>query len=337
MEKIETAYWVETRTSYGPHEFSFSMETWVRLNPPARAWRSTIGNEWSHDVVDERGHLHMASTWDNCMLMPTPRPYTTESVLAEALLPPDMSQWKSEPEESDGQTLTRFEKEYPEGTFRVNVTIWANPETRRIVRMERRETDPETERPVVFEVRDRYTYNEEAPEGTFDMPPGKPVVPLDLSGFMADAWPSLPPEEQRGIQEAINRSDAAWMRADFREFSSAWRFDYLPRLPPKADWRKRVEKQRGIWNRWESQVESARADSPVSVRIATSAFAMLGERKALMVKTMLRVTWAEDSDTWEGHAEYFLMRSRKGYRIVHWDCPWEEIRAAHAGTWQEGR
>ena len=67
LPEIKTAHWIRTHTHFakqnGKIDYTFHYKEWIRLNPPAYAWREESEDSWSHDVMDERGHFHTASTW----------------------------------------------------------------------------------------------------------------------------------------------------------------------------------------------------------------------------------------------------------------------------------
>jgi hypothetical protein len=357
MEDIQTAHWTETRTRYGRFDVSGSFDgeqerksttrVWLRLNPPAHAWRNEFEDSWSHDVRDARGHLHTASTWDQCHLYPLSHPETAENLrenLRRQCLPPPVSgaqsqerntdrtprryEWQQETTELEGQAVIRWHLDYVENNFQVSLTYWSEPETGRLVRKERRETDLLTGQLAVIDVCDQYTYNEEPPEGTYEMPPGKPVVTPNMGDTMPEVWNSLSAREQQAIQKTITRSDVGWQQGDFGGFASVWEFGRVPSAPTLSEWQARVEQQTGRWNRWESAAISARMMNFVPIRVATYTFLMPRQRSKIFgVTVKVKVAWDEGKE-WEGDAEYFLRRKGKGYRVVHWDCPWEEIQAA---------
>src|SRR6266700_3701387 len=90
IESIRSAQWLEVHRSFGEHPHATRTELWIRLDPPARAWRGEIvegGHGFSHDVIDKRGHLHTASTWTNYSLSPAAKALASEDLLREILAP----------------------------------------------------------------------------------------------------------------------------------------------------------------------------------------------------------------------------------------------------------
>jgi hypothetical protein len=183
---------------------------------------------------------------------------------------------------------------------------------------------------VLREVCDQYRYNQEAPAGTFDLPPpNKPLVQRDTRDLWPDVTETLPATEREEIERAIRSSDAGWPAGDFAEFGRCWRFESGPRLvPSEADWRARVEQQRGRWDRWESRILEIHQVNHLSVATASHSFQIVKRPGILRVKVALRVEWGGGPGAWEGDATFQVIRGPEGYRILHWECPFEEIRAA---------
>lgn len=358
-QAIKTARWIETSHHYGKYPHSSISNYWVRLDPPVMAWINQFlpgphanKTEWSHSIQDQRGDWHTVSTWDHCDLLTDTRHSPTSESIVKRILAPPMTQseeaanpsrrfqagekWRSELVEQNGQMLLRMERAFVRGNFRIEQRLLADPETRRLIHHERRQVDIATGQPTLYDISDQYTYNPDVPAGVFEMPPDKPIRIRDMRSLAQDVapevWDSLSAQQQQALQATIDRSDAAWQKGDFQEFASVWKFDFVKKAPPKADWQARVENQVGLWRRWESQVLSAKVQRYIPVSIASNAFSWGNEKpKVLAVEVKLNVTWTEDGDTWEGNAEFFLRRIGRGFRIVHWECPWEEIKAVHQG------
>lgn len=348
MQEVKTVYWVEAHTGWGKHDgeegHTFSTQHWLRMTPPAEAWRTDFDGSWSHDVTDEHGHLHTASTWKMCHFHPHSRPYDPEDLLRQVFFPLPVhnpssevssttkrprTEWQNEQVEIKGQSLVRWYRDYVQDNFHVTQTIWTESETHRIVRKERRETDLLTGKPASIVICDRYTYNAELPAGTFEMPSDKPLVTPDYQNIMPEVWDALSASEQQAVQETINRSDAGWRSADFAAFASAWEFDFVSLVPHVAEWQERVQQQTGLWSRWTSVVKAANTQNFVPITVTTHTFRWGPEkRKVLRVKVKLDVAWKVGATGWDGGAEFYLRRKGHGYRIVHWECPWEEIRDA---------
>jgi hypothetical protein len=345
MQDIKTAHWVETHTLWerdDGEEDTFPIREWIRLDPPARAWQNDHDGSWSYDVVDERGRLHTVSTWKHCSLDPDYRPPDPKVLLQDVLFSPPVAddsvdpfpsqrrvEWQHEQVEMDGVSLVKWYREYTHGNFGVVESVWTEPQTHRIVRKESRETNLLTGKPAILEVCDRYTYNEEPPEGTFEMPADKPIITHEDKDLMPEVWDTLSATEQQAIQKTIDRSDAGWQNADFQAFASVWDFDFQSHLPRQLEWQSRVRQQAGLWNRWNSEVESAITMDCIPVRIARTSFtfAMRPKRKVLWVKVKLNVAWSEEESAWEDTAEFYIRRKGRGYRIVHWDFRGEQIKA----------
>src|SRR5690349_10918031 len=66
--KVRTARWV-AESIRGMDGFSMRTDWYFRAEPFAVSWKSLIGRDWAHDVIDKRGHLHTASTWKDVSLI----------------------------------------------------------------------------------------------------------------------------------------------------------------------------------------------------------------------------------------------------------------------------
>jgi hypothetical protein len=337
MDELTSAEWVETHTQYPDPEHTHLMRYWVRFDPPAEAWRGAFD---THDIVDERGHLHTAASWEDCVLYPSPNRPTREGLLRKVVmehLPVDegageLSQgvgtWRCERVELDGRPAVRYAAEYAKESFRVAHAVWFDPETRRVLRREREETDPLTGQVVLREVCHQYRYNHEAPAGTFDLPPsGKSLVRHERGDLWPDVTKTLPESEREQIEEAIRSSGTGWATDDFADFGRCWRFESGPGLlPSEADWEARVEQQRGRWDRWESRIVEIRRMDRLVVATASHSFRSVERPGVLRVKVALRVGWG-GAGVWEGDAAFQVIQEPEGYRILHWECPFEEIRS----------
>ncbi len=338
MQEILTASWVETYTRWGQPdgEHTYSSQHCIRTTPPAEATYIDFGDSWTHDIWDQRGQLKTSSTWKTCRLDPQRGPYDIETLRRRVLFtPPEENKaskcpgrkWRQELIEHEGHTLLQWSREYVEGNFNIAETVWTQLESGRIARKECRQTDPRTGRLVAVEVWDRYVYNEEPPAGIFEVRPDKPIVTWDGTDSPLDVWDSLPARDREIIQTAINRSDEAWRNADFATFASVWEFGFDSLVPPEAEWQRRVHEQQDRWTQWVSVVETARPPTLVFVSVARHTYSWAPEkRKALRIQVKLRAVGDLGTAEWTGRAEFYLRRKGRGYRIVYWECPWEEIR-----------
>ncbi len=342
-QAISSAAWVRTDTIYGGdmEVKPQSTQYWMSLNPPALAHRNECDNSWTHSVMDARGHLYTSSDRNHSVLAPMSDPYTTDGLLSKALFPhfsakedaeeraAELKTWRMQEIEQDGQRLLRWQRETISTKFQVTRTIWTEPETGRISRQERRETNLLIGSLASLQVRDRYTFNQPAPAGTFEMPPDKPLRMREDIPAPPEMWDALSSQERQGIQDVIARSDSGWRQADVRAFSSAWKFDFQMHLPQELDWKQGVEQQAGLWSAWTSQVTSANTQNYLPVRSSSDRRDWIVEkRKLLRVNVNLQVAWEEGTEGWAGEAEFFLRKHAGRYRIVHWECPWAEIEAA---------
>jgi len=313
---------------------------WLRIDPPALAWRNDYENSWSLTVREADRSLHTASTWKTCDLSITQKPLTAAELLRHVLFPPPSVEsveeggetgvcalWQHETVERDGRPVIRWYRESTQERFHVVDTIWTEPETHRIVARECRETDPITNRPVSVQVYSDYRYNEELPANAFEMPAGKPIVQRDDKGFMPEVWDTLPAQERQALQTLLHRSEIAWQNADFTAFAALWDFHVVSNVPRDTEWKERLLEQAGAGSRWKSQIEAANKQDFIPVTVAVSTYQWVKERhKVLRIKARLSVFW-EDGTVWEGATDYYVRRTGRGVRIVHWEAPWEEIKS----------
>jgi hypothetical protein len=343
MQQIQTASWSETHT-VGEYivvdgRDPIPQRFWLRTDPPALAWRTEFSEEWSHDVIDGLKHLSTASTWKTCQLEMTKKPITVERLLNHVLFPSPSAEhegggkeahalWQQETVEREGRMVVRWHRETTQKQFHVAETIWTEADTHRIVATERRETDPTTNKIVAVEARNHYVYDAELPGDVFEMPPGKPIVEIaDDDAFMPEVWDRLSPREQAAIQAVIHQSEAAWQNADFTAFSAVWNFHVVPDVPRDTEWKERVQRAKS-GSRWQSQVTSANTQDFVPVTVSVNTFRWGPERRKVMrVKANLSISWGEGM-SWQGQTDYYIGRRGRGFRIVHWEYPAEEINEA---------
>ena len=316
----------------GPHHHL--SENWLRLDPPAHAWRSEYGE---HDVIDERGHLHTAESWANCLLSPHLQPLTVEDYLAE-ILPWGVGSgpsaaWEQAPDTLDGRAVLRCRREVAEGDFRVEYLAWLEPASGLLLRKEQIDRDPRTGRAVQHSIERDYQYNVEPPPGTFVLPPpDKPLVEVDPTDRLTDILPELPPAEVDEIQAAIAASNQAWAGGDFEQFCRVWHFlksDKTGPLPGRTEWEAALQArpERTIWT---SEITAIIRGDFIGVHIGVNTGSSVPAPDVLWVKSQLRVEWSE-AGYWEGDAEYTLQQLPEGYRLVYWTYPSEEIREALKG------
>jgi hypothetical protein len=335
-----TAHWTETLTHAGERgSCTVTSNHWLRLDPPAYAWLNDLGD---HDVIDERGHLHTSDTWTSCLQVPSV--YQSPEDFQRHILPwgprpaPEAEArrrdqgWEWQQDTVDGRPAVRWRRRCPEGSYQVEMSVWLEPETGLLLRLERTEIDPATGRVAVEDVQHGFQYDVEPPDGVFDLPPpGKPLVTEDLSTRFPDLTETLRSEERAEIEALIARSDAAWLTADARAFFQAWDFPRSLRgspVPSKRDWESRLRSNAGRWKRWDSTVTSIKVHGHVAVAVGSHSFSIVNIPGALRVAAALYVERAGDGRPWGGDASYYLHKGRNGYRILHWEYPAEELRVA---------
>ena len=237
---IQYVQWVETDESkHHAHlpPLCTTTRVWLRIDPPARAWRNELtdgGSSWSLDVIDERGQFHTASSWKVCSLNPAIRPpITSEGLLRETLAPEVQDsgtnhsrdpqyRWVVSEVEFDGKQVHRYDREVIRGNFLLKYATWADSGTHRLLRKERKEVNLSSGRQIQFTVCDRYVYNKRPPAHTFAMPKGKRIVKQDASDSTRTEWIDISNEDKREILAVLNGLDQGWRETNFRRFSSVW-------------------------------------------------------------------------------------------------------------------
>jgi len=142
---------------------------------------------------------------------------------------------------------------------------------------------------------------------------------------------------QQAIEQAISNSDTAWLTGDCREFAKWWRFEFQPNVPTKQGWFDLINKHAGLWRRWESSITEMQNWRGVAVQVAQTVFVMQSSKdpekpdyNTLWIRAAYTADWADNAEVWEGSR--LLSRSHgTKYKIVHWEFPLEEMKAAHAG------
>jgi hypothetical protein len=237
----------------------------------------------------------------------------------------------------NGSKIRRYDRRIIRSNFLLIYVTWADPETRRLIRKERKEIDLVSGRQVQFTVYDRYVYNKRPPARTFKMPKGKRIVRREIGGQSSAQWSSMPEKDKRKILAVIDRLDQGWRDSNFRRFASAWKFDYVPKTPSANEWKRLLQENRQVWSEWNQKVRSVRTTDIVARRIGSSTYTWGPKRrKTLEIEVELNATHASTGKSWRGRAELFIQLHslKRGFlstrrcRVVHWDLPLQEIRAA---------
>lgn len=316
---------------------------WLRLDPPALAWLTDQGE---HDLIDERGHFHSVETWDACHLDPHTTPQSQDD-LVSAILPwgafsshdcelalgPDGNPlWERTWETIRGQEAARYRTEFGKGDFHVECILWLEALTGRLLRQEQVDRDPLTGTPVQHLIQRDYQYDVEPPPEVFNLPPpGKPLVVDEVREPPQDIRATLPPEERRQIERIIAASNTHWARGDFDRFCRVWHFLDLERetiLPGRSEWEAAL-RARPQPTTWASAVNSITRDDSIPVWSGTCTVSPISVPDVLRIHSRLQVE-SPDGFLWVGDAVYTVQRRPRGYRLVHWHFPAEEIRSAFA-------
>lgn len=345
MDEIKNAYWVEISERLGESPHTRRTEHWIQLDPPAHAWRCEFlahGSGWSYDVVTDDAHLHTASTWKDSTLMRTPRPVTEKDLLNQVWSPrivqaaaagatDDGSGWRISREEQNGASLLRCEAERIRDNFQTSYVVWLDPQSGRHVKRESREIDLRTNQSLRLERCDNFMFNIDLDPSVFQMPAGRPIVDRSNHELFPGFRDEVPEATRQAVREVIDRSDAGWRTRDPDHFAAAWRFNTDRQAPKKSDWMRLLHNNAGLWSEWSTEIETFGWWKGISIQVGSNTFSLSGGKGpiTLMARGKISVVWADDGQEWSGQTEFFLRKLWGRWRIVHWELPLEEIKAAH--------
>jgi hypothetical protein len=200
---LSYAQWTQTTTRLGIQGSTTRTVCWIRMDPPAWAWRTELGAGWSHDVIDERGHLHTDSQRENCLLYASTLPFTMDNLIRKVVAPEPptgpvfedtLDTLVVRPVFLKLRRVLRYEWEVIRNNFRIRYQVWAEPKSRRLVRKEKREFNLLSGQEFSHEVFERYIYNRKPPPGTFDMPPGRLIEQVSGDNTRREVWNTLAEE-----------------------------------------------------------------------------------------------------------------------------------------------
>jgi len=335
---IQTVQWIETTQMYGAEPTRPTRSRyWLRVDPPALAWRNYFGDTWDSNVQDARGIFHSGSTWDTTHL-DRKHPISIEYEIAKVQAPVGTrsKSWSTERVAQDGRDLLRHSCEEIQHNFRIVHAIVSESDTGDLVRKETRQFDLRSGLEVMAEDCSEFVYNAPIPGDIFEMLPDRPVEESDIDALFPDLWPALGKSDKQIILQTIENSDVAWMHGDFRKFAREWSFEFQPNVPTRRDWSDLLEQHAGQWRTWKSDVIDMTKWQGVTVRSADRVFCShrptdrkLAGRSTSWIRANFQVEWADNGEVWEGEADFYLMRIGRKYRILHWEFPLEEMKAAH--------
>ncbi len=162
---------------------------------------------------------------------------------------PDMGSWSSAPAILNGQAVVKLTYLGPLWFGRRETRlVWADEETRRILRTESRLTFPNSSKIESLNITEGFIYNAPLPSNIFTIqaPPG--VVIADEDERENKPAP-LSKADRADIDAFLNQMDQGWRRRNFDQFAKGWDFAYFSRVVPGAknasgrrqEWRARVE------------------------------------------------------------------------------------------------
>jgi hypothetical protein len=312
-------------------------EVWLRADPPALS-RRTPSLAGSHHLADPNGTQITNDTWSYVMVMDQPYPLTVFSTSRAGLAPEEAANaceigsdcqptaWERSDFEEGGLLLARYEWRSIRNNFEVEELIIADAGSRRIVRKVERQYELHGHQLVSETISDQYSYNQPAPEGTFEMPPGKPRQVQDMQEFRAQHMPDVSDEATKAaLRSILNECDVAWKGGDWAAFANLWQFSVYPWLPTEDDWRREFDQHAPNWDEWQSTANEMHFSDIIAIPMSANSFQMrkVADR-VIQVQTSLRAA-RESGDRWEGRCEYYLQALEGGYRLVHANIPLDEI------------
>jgi hypothetical protein len=255
LESVRTASWIETTIQYrgtGDAEEPQSMQVWVSTAPPrlihlalpdARGMRRgydsiltermTVGRvvpDGMYSVDVHKPSQLSVEKWTrrllrNAILFPRdPSQAGTEDV-STGFRNVRAKPWKMERTVLNGRPVLRFQRTLgayePDGAYPFTETVFAEPDTYRVVRKELLATNPKTGKPRWRSYAEGYQYDKPAP-ATVDeiMPPvGKPV---QLWFHGADS--KVPLSTRQRFRPLIDQAGDAWRRRNWKAFDAVTNF-----------------------------------------------------------------------------------------------------------------
>ena len=376
MQSVRTATWVETIIeSRSDGEYQRRERICARLNPPALSRTAVDG--WKTNgqagptpgmitLQDARGmlvHWQKHERWDLLPGWNGPGGGTLNIARQEVLrnllgprdatagskpiagTPIETSHWERDTVQQNGHTFLRFHKAYGNQFFGGEEAIWADPETRLIVRREvatreLREGKEQRWRSVAEDFR----YNDRALVTSLDLAP-PPGTPVQSAGFHFEdrrfgIWDSLSKAQRDQIVRLIDQTVAAWGKGDYPRFAEGWDFDHTGGLPRvnqagkvivqtaderQVEWRTRVSRMRSkpVSTKADLQNIIALKDFPPDSLTRDLGFWSLPPEAAdlLLVPTVVRCPLAQGSFT-AMRGFFYLRRERDGFKVIRWDFGW---------------
>jgi len=253
-----------------------------------------------------------------------PKVYDTEAEVATSLTL-GRPTWSQSDIVEEGMPFAKYERRYLMNNFEVEETIIADPDTRLIIRRIERQYEIRTRRLVDEKIKNRFTYNQPVPKGTFEMPKWKLKQRINMDAMTSKHMPAITDEGKKaGVETVIRSYNEAWRTCSWPDFAAVWKFQALTRLPSEADWRREFDKNTGDWTKWESSTQTIEMTSFIVLPTSYNSFQMLQTKKPVIhVRATLSATRSDRH--WDGFADYYLQESRTDYRIIHAVFPVEEI------------
>lgn len=354
LEKAHDVRWVDSMTMFSLGSDSQQQEeNYITVDPPRHIVRSvlvkdsrivfvpytrqtdargTVQYQAFHFVFDEKHHL----VRDNHPVWIVERPGVTTSrysnkqwksnptdqvryMLESVINPASRNQaWRRRTVMEDGKSYLELFHEFVDSRSRRTQTLLIDPETHWLVRETSEQFELKTGRLEARSVRSGFRYNEPPPQDIILTEPPKGVKIINQRQLLS-IWPQLSAKDQKSIQAQITQAEKAWREADVAAFCKRMAFDFPTDgrdAERRRNWERRVQAQKGRWERWESKVVSASAD---------------GKLLGVGVHTDVKGTIEGQpvASDWE-EGQFRFRREKDGLKLVGWDYPKDSVIQMHS-------
>lgn len=228
---------------------------------------------------------------------------------------------------------------------RHSFTLWADPETKRVLRTQQDERDASTgaliHRSVIEDIRCDIPIPDTA--FTINAPAGTPVYHENY-WWANKSTATLTPEEKVQVNHLIDETYAGVLAGDWKRASAGWDLDYAASLPnspvPPGGLEKWLRRKVATGHQYKSMrriVVSGINDAPYTRALGFGDANIPPGKAHLVAVTVTPGILYKDGDQEIGaETFYFRLDSKSGFRIVGWQYP-EGQRGLWRRQWLEKR
>jgi hypothetical protein len=364
MAAVRTAEWTETETWFlkgiedGPARVVAKTRVRARMDPPVLLYE-TKGRQEGNGREDQFTNISLKTPDDfrtyrsqtrEIILMPYSGPNVTREGMAAGLrgeilgkltfTPPDASSaaanklnWETQKVLLNGKPAVQFTfRPAPqEGRSERSVfTLWADPETKRVLRTVHEQRDVMTGALTHLKVTEDIRCDVPVADSAFTLnaPSGTPIY---HENYMWDRGSSvtLTPEEKARVNRLIDETYAGILASDWKRVSAGWDLGYAASLPKSPV-------PPGGLERWLRRKVAAGRQYKVMRRLAVSGInsapytrvlgfgdATVPAGKARLVAVTLTpgILYRDDFQEIGTETFYFRRDAKEGFRIVGWQYP----------------